>query len=214
MAHRRDREKILAIRPNKKETPWSYGMRCWRAGQRGQPRGDWDAIKVDAMLAANRAKLEQNPRTMLAGLLASDTAPLSHRGSSKFWDRWNPIILTLLREELGNRGRLPHDRNLIAGIRDRMKKYRERHGAIEPFDAVAALQQTEDGDRRTAFLDAAMRAKRAKRVRKSQKVFMSVDESNNNAIDDSKSDEGGCEKENVHEKSPPLLFFPRNSSKK
>merc|ERR1719261_1790788 len=92
-----DRAKVIAMTPKDNESSFDHGMRCWRIGQRLPRRADWEAVKVDAMYEANKAKLSQHPEK-LAGLIAC-ALPLSHRGSSAFWDKWNCVLLTLLRAE-------------------------------------------------------------------------------------------------------------------
>lgn len=101
-----DRAKVARCVPKPGERAWDYGMRAWQAGQLGAARKDWEAVKVEAMYVVNRRKLEQNP-ALLASLLESNGAPrgmVTHRGSGRFWDKWNPVILTLLREELSPAG--------------------------------------------------------------------------------------------------------------
>jgi hypothetical protein len=98
-------------------------MRVWQMGQRPPRRADWEAVKVEAMYLANRAKLEQNP-ALLAPLLASD-GPITHMGSGRFWDEWNPVLLELLREELGQRG----GGERAVELRARFDGYRVRRGA-------------------------------------------------------------------------------------
>jgi len=97
-----DRETIAKITPKSGETPWDYGMRCWNAGQRGQRVTDWETKKVTVMYKVNHAKISQS-KVLTAELLSSKGLGdrlLKHRGSGKFWDVWNPVLLTLIREEL------------------------------------------------------------------------------------------------------------------
>ena len=120
MRHKQDREKVVACAPKKGESAWDYGMRVWNLGQRGPARADWESAKVDAMYQANKAKLEQTHA--LAAELCATTGPLTHRGSGAFWDKWNPILLTLIREELkGDQG----DAELMARLRQQMEAYRK-----------------------------------------------------------------------------------------
>merc|ERR1711970_746071 len=103
----------------------------WQAGQLGARRKGWEAIKVEAMYFANKVKLQQNPE-LLASLLESNGSPqgnITHMGSGKFWDDWNPRILMLLREELSASG---GDAARIATLSAQMENYRvRRHG--QPF---------------------------------------------------------------------------------
>jgi len=118
-----DRAKIARCVPKPGEKAWDHGMRAWQAGQLGAARKDWEAVKVEAMYFANRVKLEQNP-ALLASLLESNGSPqghITHMGSGKFWDQWNPILLMLLREELSPSG---GDAARIAALRDQMQAYR------------------------------------------------------------------------------------------
>lgn len=124
-----DRAKIQRCVPKPGEKAWDYGMRAWQAGQLGAARKDWEAVKVEAMYFANKLKLEQNS-ALLASLLASNGTPqgrLSHMGSGKFWDQWNPTLLMLLREELSPGG---GDAERIAALHAQMEAYRVgKHGA-------------------------------------------------------------------------------------
>lgn len=118
-----DRMKIARCVPKPGEKAWDYGMRAWQAGQLGAARKDWEAVKVEAMYYANRLKLEQHPE-LLASLLESNGSPqggITHRGSGKFWDEWNPTLLMLLREELSPSG---GDAAIIASLRGQMEAYR------------------------------------------------------------------------------------------
>lgn len=123
-----DRAKIARCVPKPGEKAWDHGMRAWQAGQLGAARKDWEAVKVEAMYFANRVKLEQNP-ALLASLLESNGAPqanITHMGSGKFWDQWNPILLMLLREELSPSG---GDASIVAEARAHMEAYRVgKHG--------------------------------------------------------------------------------------
>lgn len=118
-----DRAKIGRCVPKPGEKAWDHGMRAWQAGQLGAARRDWEAVKVEAMYFANRVKLQQNP-ALLASLLESNGTALghvTHMGSGKFWDKWNPILLMLLREELspggGNAARVQELHSQMAAYR-------------------------------------------------------------------------------------------------
>eukprot|EP00929_Paragymnodinium_shiwhaense_P119794 TRINITY_DN91691_c0_g1_i1.p1 TRINITY_DN91691_c0_g1~~TRINITY_DN91691_c0_g1_i1.p1 ORF type:complete len:224 (-),score=40.91 TRINITY_DN91691_c0_g1_i1:100-771(-) len=100
LAHRR---KIAALVPKKGESAWDHGMRVWNAGQRQPERPGWHAhdgrVKRRIMYECNKAKLEQC-QWMREELFGSGDGQLTHRGSGKYWDQWNPILLMLIREEL------------------------------------------------------------------------------------------------------------------
>jgi len=137
-----DRAKIARCVPKPGEKAWDHGMRAWQAGQLGAARKDWEAVKVEAMYFANRIKLEQNP-ALLASLLESNAVPnanITHMGSGKFWDHWNPVLLMLLREELSPGG---GDASTVAELRAQMEAYRlGKHGEsllakLMPSDSVA-----------------------------------------------------------------------------
>ena len=120
MRTKADRHKLARLVPKPKESAWDYGMRCWNAGQRGQPRRDWEAnggtVKIQAMYACNKAKLEQCE--WMREELCASVGELKHRGSGAFWDRWNPILLTLIREELRPLG--ARDAGLISQLQRQM----------------------------------------------------------------------------------------------
>lgn len=149
-----DRAKISRCVPKPGEKAWDHGMRAWQAGQLGAARKDWEAVKVEAMYFANRVKLEQNP-ALLASLVESNGTPqgnITHMGSGKFWDKWNPILLMLLREELAPGG---GDVARIADLHAQMDAYRvgkngksllselmdESSGGLRP-EAVAATNES------------------------------------------------------------------------
>lgn len=141
MSKEADRAKIARCAPKPGEKAWDHGMRAWQAGQLGTARKDWDAVKVEAMYFANKVKLEQNP-ALLASLVESNGSPqgsITHRGSGKFWDDWNPTILMLLREELSPSG---GDAAIIETLRAQMEAYRVgKHGA----SLLVKLMGTESG---------------------------------------------------------------------
>lgn len=141
MVNKADREKIAKAAPKKAERSWDHGMRVWQAGQLGKARLDWEAVKVEAMYFANRCKLEQNP-DVLALLLESNGAPageITHRGSGKFWDQWNPIILMLIREELRTDGRA--DQGRISALRAAMEEYRLSRNGMSIIAELEAQAQ-------------------------------------------------------------------------
>jgi predicted NAD-dependent protein-ADP-ribosyltransferase YbiA (DUF1768 family) len=139
MQKQADCAKIVKCVPKPREKAWDHGMRVWQAGQIGSVRKDWEAVKVEAMYFANRVKLEQNP-VLLASLLESNGAPdgiITHMGSGKFWDQWNPVILMLLREELSPGG---GSASRVAELQSQMQAYRTtKHG----HSLIATLMPSE-----------------------------------------------------------------------
>lgn len=132
------RDKIVARVPRPGEKAWDYGMAIWNMGQRGMPVPNWEAHKVEAMYRANKMKLEQNP-TLLATLLATRAqvpGKLTHRGSGKFWDKWNPLILTCIREELSS----PREESLVL----------ELHAMIEEYKATTEASRGNHGGVRSS----------------------------------------------------------------
>ena len=125
MKRKSDRTKIAARAPKTNESGWDYGMVVWNMGQRGEMVKNFEAIKVDVMYRANKEKLEQNP-AMAADLVAS-SGLITHRGSGKFWDEWNPVLLMRIREELSP----SPDESLLASLRARMDEYRLSRGGPE-----------------------------------------------------------------------------------
>jgi len=72
---------------------------CFQRGNAGAGlRADWEAVKVDMMYAANRAKYEQNPE--LRELLVNTRGRIRARGARDMWATWNEVLLERLREEL------------------------------------------------------------------------------------------------------------------
>jgi len=135
-----DRAKIARVKPKAGEKGWDHGMRCWQAGQLGTARRDWEAVKVEAMYLANRRKLEQNP-AVLSSLLESNgspKAPLTHMGSGKFWDKWNPIILMLIREELSSDGGDPDTITMLRGEMDSYRDSKRGRSILQDFAGPAA----------------------------------------------------------------------------
>jgi len=128
MQKRADRERIAKLSPKKGESSWNHGMRVWQKGQFGKHRRDWEAVKVEAMYYANKLKIEQNA-DCLASLTAT-TGPISHMGSGAFWDHWNPVLLTVIREELRPGG---GDEELLERLWGEMHKYRGSKGVERSF---------------------------------------------------------------------------------
>jgi hypothetical protein len=94
------------------------GLEAWSIGRHNSPiRADWEEVKVDVMLNANRAKLASSEPHRQA-LLATGDASLFFPESDRFWgtsggenwslagmhraevSNWNGLIFMLLREEL------------------------------------------------------------------------------------------------------------------
>merc|ERR1712110_273330 len=103
------REKIRQTTPYATESTSMYGQRIWRIGQSGELRSDWDVVKVDIMLAANRSKYHQHPDlrqqldstgdVQLVG--GPSTSWRTARGTNaEKWSTWNGRIQQLIREEL------------------------------------------------------------------------------------------------------------------
>lgn len=118
MRYREDREKIEKIVPRRNETAWDHGMRCWNAGQRGQARKGWHVdkgkLKIQVMYECNKAKLQQCG--LMRDELCVSEGVITHRGSGLFWDEWNPVLLTLIREELRQ-----GDKHVIQELRAKMQ---------------------------------------------------------------------------------------------
>mmetsp|Transcript_24652 Transcript_24652/g.54486 ORF Transcript_24652/g.54486 Transcript_24652/m.54486 type:complete len:103 (+) Transcript_24652:126-434(+) len=91
-------EKILKMQPKNNESSWDYGMRVWNEGQRHPVGKNWEKNKVEWMYKVNKAKLEQH--VDLKQELIGTNKSITHRGSGKFWDFYNPVILMRIREEL------------------------------------------------------------------------------------------------------------------
>jgi hypothetical protein len=112
MKNKVNQTKIAACVPKSGESSWNYGMRVWNMGQRFPMRSDWEVVKVEAMYIANKCKLEQNQQ--LAEELLATSGTLTHRGSSRFWDAMNPLLLMLIREDM--RG-VFGDKNAVSDLR-------------------------------------------------------------------------------------------------
>jgi hypothetical protein len=78
------------------------GDACWSLGNtRAYPiRDDWEAVKVDVMYEANRAKFSAPGNEALReALLSTGTGQIQAYGFP-FWAKWNGILLERIREEL------------------------------------------------------------------------------------------------------------------
>ena len=105
------RETIRSMVPYGGESDHSHGMRVWSAGGRGNNarlRSDWDAVKVEVMLRACRAKLAAHAN-LREELLATGDVPIVGAPSTDWqskstgyhnWSQWNGRIQELVREEL------------------------------------------------------------------------------------------------------------------
>lgn len=105
------RELIRMMVPFGGESDHSHGMRCWSAGGRGNSaslRSDWDAVKVEVMLRACRAKLAAHAN-LREELLGTGDVPIVGAPSTNWqskatgyhnWSKWNGRIQELVREEL------------------------------------------------------------------------------------------------------------------
>ena len=124
---------MCEIVPEAGETNKAHGMRAWRAGQKLEMRVDWDAVKVEKMLAVNRAKYAQNP-DLAADLLATGTDTITGKPGDACWEYWNGRIQMLIREELRdnpdmtasnsiNSALIPVDRPLLEILRAEFLAY-------------------------------------------------------------------------------------------
>lgn len=110
------RERVRLLKPFAGESASAHGMRVWKEGQRGRDlRPDWDAVKVEVMYRANRAKYARH-EDLRAELLGTGSDELvggpstswqSPAGRPQKWSEWNGLIQMRLREEL----RAPEDRD-------------------------------------------------------------------------------------------------------
>eukprot|EP00759_Apiculatamorpha_spiralis_P040663 PhF_6_TR39448/c0_g1_i1/m.58621/K09935/K09935; uncharacterized protein len=76
------------------------GESLWAIGRAGQGvRSDWEKVKVDMMLKANREKFSQNP-PLAEQLLATGKKAITFPSDEGFWGTWNARILELIREEM------------------------------------------------------------------------------------------------------------------
>ena len=100
-------ETIHAMAPFAGETDHSHGMRAWKAGAVGNLRKDWEAVKLELMLQACRAKLAAHA-TLRDELLSTGDLKIVGGPSTSWqsksgahgWSSWNGKIQMLLREEL------------------------------------------------------------------------------------------------------------------
>jgi predicted NAD-dependent protein-ADP-ribosyltransferase YbiA (DUF1768 family) len=105
------RELIQMMVPFGGESDHSHGMRVWSAGGRyncSSMRSDWDAVKVEVMLRACRAKLAAHAN-LREELLGTGDVPIVGAPSTQWqskatgnhnWSKWNGRIQELVREEL------------------------------------------------------------------------------------------------------------------
>ena len=85
------------------------------------------------MYWANLAKIVASPE-LQAELLGSGRGFITHRGSGKFWDYWNPVLLSLIREEL----REPQERDEEEIVRLR-QEMRMGVGSRSPLTSLGVL---------------------------------------------------------------------------
>uniref|UniRef100_A0A0G4FDJ1 NADAR domain-containing protein n=1 Tax=Chromera velia CCMP2878 TaxID=1169474 RepID=A0A0G4FDJ1_9ALVE len=121
-----DRTKIAQQKPKEGENGWTFGMRVWNMGQRGARRANFEADKVEVMYEANKAKLMGSGVTNKEArkALIESKGEITHRGSGAFWDKWNPILLMRLREELKSDDDPSKDLTRLKSLTDQMDKYR------------------------------------------------------------------------------------------
>ncbi len=98
-------EAIRSLRPKGSEK--IFGMRCWSEGQRGTVRDDWEAVKLDVMVAVNEAKYMQHQDlqqellgTGQAQIVGGPSTSWTVHGVSHNWSRWNGLIQMRIREQL------------------------------------------------------------------------------------------------------------------
>jgi predicted NAD-dependent protein-ADP-ribosyltransferase YbiA (DUF1768 family) len=131
-------DKLRMTVPYAGETASGHGMRVWSQGQRHQNlRQDWDAVKVEVMYLANRAKYAQHPdlqeELLSTGRVVIDGAPstswTTKTGQSVNWSLFNGLIQSRLREEL--RPVEEQDLTLIESITNRFREYCEGEGGAQ-----------------------------------------------------------------------------------
>ena len=145
------REKIRLVVPSPGESDSSHGLRVWRAGNSGGPplRSDWDAVKIEVMLRACRAKLSAHAH-LRDQLLATGDVPIVGAPSTDWhsatgyhnWSEWNGKIQMLLREEL-RRAAAPTDAPVedpaMEQLKQRFAEYMAAEGGARhalPADAA------------------------------------------------------------------------------
>lgn len=134
------RQRIQQMLPHAGETDHSHGMRVWRAGSSADLRSDWDAVKVEVMLRACRAKLLAN-EGLRRELLATGEAQITGAPSTSWtgasgkghsWTNWNGKVQMILREELRQQaaGGGPQSA-LYVELRKAFDEYRVAEGGSE-----------------------------------------------------------------------------------
>lgn len=77
----------------------ALGLEAWSLGQRFRDvRPDWDAVKVDVMYEAVKAKYDQYPKAK-AMLLSTGSFEIKGGPSTWEWPLWNGLIQMRIREE-------------------------------------------------------------------------------------------------------------------
>eukprot|EP00811_Abedinium_folium_P009861 NODE_19117_length_859_cov_4.359290.p1 GENE.NODE_19117_length_859_cov_4.359290~~NODE_19117_length_859_cov_4.359290.p1 ORF type:complete len:200 (-),score=42.44 NODE_19117_length_859_cov_4.359290:166-765(-) len=121
-------ERIRLAIPRSGENDSAHGNRVWSLGQtRSQLRPDWEAVKVQIMYTACRAKLAQH-EDLRQQLLSTGGALLEGAPSTDCWQLWNGKIQTRLREEL--RPAAECDETALAALRREFDTYATRRGGI------------------------------------------------------------------------------------
>ena len=132
------RQRIQRMLPFAGETDHSHGMRVWREGASADLRSDWEAVKVEVMLRACRAKLLANEHVRLELLEtgqatitgAPSTSWTGPSGKGHSWTSWNGKVQTFLREELRQTaGEPPSD--LWVELRKQFDEYMVAEGGSE-----------------------------------------------------------------------------------
>eukprot|EP00927_Polykrikos_kofoidii_P066870 TRINITY_DN62430_c0_g1_i1.p1 TRINITY_DN62430_c0_g1~~TRINITY_DN62430_c0_g1_i1.p1 ORF type:complete len:378 (-),score=59.39 TRINITY_DN62430_c0_g1_i1:32-1165(-) len=92
-------EEIRMLRKERDESDAEFGVRVFSAGRDRAPhRPDWEAVRVEIMYRASRAKFSQH-QDLQAQLLATGKRTIGHLDVG-FWGQWNGLVHMRLREEL------------------------------------------------------------------------------------------------------------------
>jgi len=149
----KSREEIrqMSRRPN--ESDAAHGMRVWSAGQgnrvSGAFRPDWDAVKVELMYRACRAKYLQHPELCRELLSTGDleikgahsTSWNSRKtGRAGSWTEWNGLIQTRLREEMRRQQLLSQDIGVLKVLEARFSEYLSFEGGTGALPLPGELE--------------------------------------------------------------------------
>jgi ribA/ribD-fused uncharacterized protein len=139
------------------------GDECWRLGnsRAHRIRPDWEAVKVEVMYNANRAKFTaqgSSAHRLRAALLSTGSGRIIAHGSP-FWAHWNGVLLERLREELRPE---PHQSASSGGVSGCVRNeavLRQRVEAVEGYkreQQVMLVGQQSPAWRGAALLAAAV----------------------------------------------------------